>query len=686
MEQDVDLARAIKEDEAVEHLFQLARRLEGLYRHASTHAAGVVIGDRPLDQLVALYQDPRAPLPATQYNMKWVEKAGLVKYDFLGLKTLTVLQRCVKLLAEAGIEVDLARIPLDDRRTFEMLARGDTTGVFQCDGSGVRDTLRRMRPDRLEDIIAVVALYRPGPMENIPLYIARKHGHEEPDYLHPMLEPVLKETFGIMVYQEQVMQAAQVLSGYSLGAADLLRRAMGKKIKEEMDAQRELFCNGAVEKGVDAATASNIFDQIQKFAGYGFNKSHAAAYALVAYQTAYLKANYPVEFFAATMTLDMGSTEKLAFYRQELMKVKLPDDTVGIELLPPDVNRSVAEFSVETLEDGSKAVRYALAAIRNVGSQAMHDLVAERLESGPFKGPYDLARRLGGSLNRRMLEYLAAAGALDELAPSRARAFSAAELLVKEAGRAVADRDAGQGGLFGGSEEADEPALPDVPDWPQMEKLEKEFSALGFYLSSHPLDAYDASLNRLRVVPSNDLGPLLSKGGKRVKLAGLPLGMQQRQSKKGKRFAFAQLTDRTGSFEIMVFEELLGAARSLLQGSEPLLISADGRCEEDSVRLAAVSIQPLDEAVSTLAEGLVVYLSDKAALPHLRHVLYDEKAVRTGAGKRGEVRLLLEAEATDVAPPMPQEVEVILPDPFPLTPALRGAIKQVPGVQEVRDL
>ncbi len=327
-------------DESIARLITIALKLEGLYRHASTHAAGVVIGDRPLTELVPLYRDPRSDIPVTQFNMKWVELAGLVKFDFLGLKTLTVLARTIELLAARGVQLDLSALPLDDPAAYELLARGDTVGVFQVEGAGVRDMLRKLRPDRFEDIIAANALYRPGPMENIPRYIAVKHGEEEPDYLHPAIEGILKETYGVMTYQEQVMQIAQVLAGYSLGSADLLRRAMGKKIPAEMEAQRQLFFEGAAARGVGRARAELIFDQMAKFAGYGFNKPHAAAYALVTYQTAYLKANYPVEFLAALMTLDLGNTDKLNVFRQELKRL-------GIRLLPPDVNRSEVAFAVE---------------------------------------------------------------------------------------------------------------------------------------------------------------------------------------------------------------------------------------------------------------------------------------------------------------------------------------------------
>ena len=328
-----ELRRLYDEDEQVAHLITTARKLEGLYRHVSTHAAGLVIADRALPELVPVYRDPRSDMPVTQFNMKSVEQVGLVKFDFLGLKTLTVIEKAVALLKRRDINIDINTIPLDDAKTYEMLSDGDTVGVFQLESNGMRDVLRGLKPDRFEDIIAVVALYRPGPMENIPVYINRKHGREPVSYMHPLLEPILDETYGIMIYQEQVQQAARDLAGYTLGGADLLRRAMGKKIKEEMDEQREIFIKGASENDIDNRLASDIFDQIASFAGYGFNKSHAAAYALVCYQTAWLKANHPVEFLAASMALDAGNTDKLAVFRQDCLYKE-------ISVLPPDLNRS----------------------------------------------------------------------------------------------------------------------------------------------------------------------------------------------------------------------------------------------------------------------------------------------------------------------------------------------------------
>ncbi|HXW23655.1 MAG TPA: DNA polymerase III subunit alpha, partial [Xanthobacteraceae bacterium] len=350
----------------VRRAFEIAQKLEGLHRHASTHAAGIVIGDRPLSELVPLYRDPKSDLPATQFNMKWVEQAGLVKFDFLGLTTLTVLDTAAKLVARRGVDLDLSRIPLDDAKAYQMLARGEVVGIFQMEGQGMRRACVDMRPDRFEDIIAIVALYRPGPMANIPTYCLRKHGLEAPDYIHPKLEPILKETYGVIIYQEQVMQIAQLLAGYSLGEADLLRRAMGKKIRKEMEAQRERFVSGAVARGIERGQAEAIFELLARFADYGFNKSHAAAYAMVAYQTAYMKANFPAEFIAASMTYAMANTDKLAEFRAEA-------ERLGLKVEPPSINRSGVTFTV-----AGATIHYALAALRGVGTQAVEAIVAAR--------------------------------------------------------------------------------------------------------------------------------------------------------------------------------------------------------------------------------------------------------------------------------------------------------------------
>ena len=673
------LQQARDGDEAVTRLIEIALKLEGLYRHASTHAAGVVIGDRPLAELVPLYRDPRSEMPATQFSMKWVELAGLVKFDFLGLKTLTVLARAGELLAARGVNLDLSALPLDDRATYDLLARGDTAGVFQLEGAGVRDMLKRLRPDRFEDIIAVVSLYRPGPMDNIPRYIAVKHGDEKVDYPHPALEGILKETHGIMIYQEQVMQIAQVLAGYSLGGADLLRRAMGKKIQSEMEAQRQQFVEGAKTRGVEPGLADHIFDQMAKFAGYGFNKSHAAAYALVAYQTAWLKANHPVEFMAALMTLDLGNTDKLNLLRQEL-------DRLGIRLLPPDINRSQPTFSVEAAPPslpsraggggkggGKPAIRYALAAVKGVGRQAMEVLVAERDRNGRFKDLFDLAQRLDArTFNRGQFESLAKAGAFDPLDPNRAQTFAAADLLLRQASRSAMEREDGQGSLFGVGL-GDRPALPLVDDWPPVEKLQHEFAAIGFYLSSHPLDAYGRSLERAGILRSADLpSALAANGATRFRLAGIVLGRKERTSARGNRFAFVQMSDPSGVFEVTLFAEMLSEARTLFDGGQPLVVTVDVRSEEDSLRLTAQKIEPLDDVVAHAAAGLRVFLGEARALTHLKSLFGRE------GGGRGRVSVVVDLDDS--------EVEIAIPGGFRVDPRMRAAVKSLPGVVNVHDI
>ena len=661
------LQQARDTDESIARLITIALKLEGLYRHASTHAAGVVIGDRPLTELVPLYRDPRSNIPVTQFNMKWVELAGLVKFDFLGLKTLTVLARTHDLLAARGVRLDLSNQPLDDPGAYELLARGDTVGIFQLEGAGVRDMMKKLRPDRFEDIIAIVSLYRPGPMENIPRYIAVKHGEERADYLHPAIEGILKETHGIMIYQEQVMQIAQVLAGYSLGSADLLRRAMGKKIPAEMEAQRHLFIEGATARGVDARLADHIFDQMAKFAGYGFNKSHAAAYALLAYQTAYLKANYPVEFLAALMTLDLGNTDKLNVFRQEL-------DRLGIRLLPPDINRSRVTF---TVEPGDKpAIRYALAAVKGVGAQAMAELVAERNARGRFKDLADFSRRLEAkSFNRRQFESLAKAGAFDGLNPNRAQTFAAAEQLLRQASQAAEERESRQVSLFAGIDPAFalRPSLPLVADWPPVERLQHEFAAIGFYLSSHPLDPYGKNLERAGIIRWADLpAGLAANPTNRFKLAGIVVGRKERTSGRGNRFAFVQMSDASGTYEVTLFSEMLREARGLLDSGQPLVVTVDVRSEEESLRLTVQKIEPLDAVVAGAAAGLRVFVGEARALSNLKNVIARE------TGGRGRISVILDLPA--------REVEIAIPGGFKVGPQTRAAVKSLPGIIDVHDI
>ncbi|MGL5734534.1 MAG: DNA polymerase III subunit alpha, partial [Beijerinckiaceae bacterium] len=455
------LKQAAEEEPVVGRMLTIAQKLEGLFRHASTHAAGIVIADRPLDELVPLYRDPKSTMPVTQFNMKWVEPAGLVKFDFLGLKTLTVLKTAVTMLQKRGVTVDLTRIPPDDPKTYDILGRGETVGIFQVESAGMRRALAEMRASRLEDIIALVALYRPGPMANIPVYCARKAGLEKPDYLHPLLQPILEETHGIIVYQEQVMQAAQILSGYSLGEADLLRRAMGKKIKAEMDNQRSRFVTGAVERGVPEPKAKEIFDLLEKFADYGFNKSHAAAYALISYQTAWLKANHPVEFLAASMTLDSGNLDKVSEFHQEAKRL-------GVRVEKPSINGSGVDFDVR---DG--VIFYALAAIKGVGRQAAEHIVEQRGEK-PYKSLAEFAQRISARLiNKRVLEALIAAGALDCIEEDRARATAAVDQILGIANQSADASQSGQNDMFGLSGEQ-AIRIPDHEPWTPQMRLQKE--------------------------------------------------------------------------------------------------------------------------------------------------------------------------------------------------------------------
>jgi DNA polymerase III subunit alpha len=643
-------------------------KLEGLYRHASTHAAGVVIGNRPLEELVPLYRDPRSNMPVTQFNMKYVESAGLVKFDFLGLKTLTVLQRAVELIQARGVAIDLARLPFDDKKSYELLSRADTVGVFQLESSGMRDSMRKLRPDRFEDIIALVALYRPGPMENIPKYIACKHGHEQPDYLHPMIEGILKETFGVIIYQEQVMQIAQVLAGYSLGGADLLRRAMGKKDKVEMAAQRDTFIKGAAAKGVDEAKASQIFDQVDRFAGYGFNKSHAAAYALVAYHTAYLKANFPVEFVAASMTLDLSNTDKLNVFRQEI-------DRMGSKLLSADINKSLPVFAVEYDESGKGAVRYALAAVRNVGPAAMEALVAERKANGPFRDLSDFAKRLDPKqINKRSLEFLAKAGAFDSLEPNRARVFAAIETMLGIGAAAAAEREGSQVSLFGGGAAIPALRLPQIPDWPLHERLNNEFEAIGFYLSAHPLDAYAKGLERLGVIRSSDLLRRLAEGGSaRVKLAGTMISKKEINARNGNRLAFVTMSDAGGTYEVTLFSEVLGVARELLDSGKPLLISAEAGYKDDVLRITVQTVTSLQDAVALAAAGLKVTINDQSAIGGL--------VAAVGKEKKGRGRIGILIELGDQ-----REVEIALPGFYQITAGTRNAMQSLPGVTAVQEI
>jgi DNA polymerase-3 subunit alpha len=663
---DADLRNEIRKDETSQRLIEIALELEGLFRHASTHAAGLVIGDRPLHELVPLYRDPRSPMPVTQFNMKYVEQAGLVKFDFLGLKTLTVIQRALKFIPDKSI--DILKIPLDDEKTYDLIASGQTVGVFQLESTGMRSTLSGMKPDRFEDIIALVSLYRPGPMENIPKYNKIKAGAEEPDYMHPKLEPILTETFGIMIYQEQVMQAAQLLSGYTLGGADLLRRAMGKKIQAEMDKQRKMFVDGATEHNEIPEQQSNeIFDQIAKFAGYGFNKSHAAAYALIAYQTAWLKANYPVEFMVASMSLDKGNTDKLSIFKQDC-------DAMDIPVRIPDINLSDSDFKVE-----GEAVRYALSALKGVGEGAMDVVVNERNENGAFKDVYDFAERVSPkSLNKRQVQGLAAAGAFEPLNINRATLFDNAEALLRYSQNVFADKDSGQGGLFGGDQAASQPRPPieSIHEWQELDKLAHEFKAVGFYLSAHPLDQRMEMLVRLGVLPLGQIEERLQNTSFiKSKIAGVLIKKQVRVAKSGNKFAFLQVSDPTGVQEIMIFSELLALKQDLLEPGTNLLIDLEIQQKDDeNIRMLGQTITLLDDAVKDKARLSLITLNDTQSLPQLKDLLNAE-----GAGGNATIHLILPLNDNE-------NIEMELKGTHKLNTSTVNAIRQLGSVESLRDV
>ncbi|WP_415392765.1 DNA polymerase III subunit alpha [Paracoccus sp. SJTW-4] len=679
------LREARDAEENVARMLDYAAQVEGLLRNASTHAAGVVIGDRPLDRLVPLYRDPGSDMPATQYNMKWVEQAGLVKFDFLGLKTLTVIQNAVDLIRAGGRHLHVAAdgrrlyeppvgavdeinaIPLDDEPTYRLFASARTVAVFQVESSGMMDALRRMRPTCIEDIVALVALYRPGPMENIPTYCEVKNGLRPLESIHPSIDHILAETQGIIVYQEQVMQIAQVMAGYSLGGADLLRRAMGKKIAEEMAKERPKFVQGAKSQGVDEKKAGEVFDLLEKFANYGFNKSHAAAYAVVSYQTAWLKANHPVEFMAAVMNCDIHLTDKLAIYRREV-------DRMGIEVIPPCVNRSQPRFSVV-----EGRIVYALGALKNVGVEAMRVLVAARGDR-PFADLHDFARRVPmRQIGKRALEMLARAGAFDMLDPNRARVLKSLDGLVAWSSAVQEAAQSSQSSLFGGGEDLPPPRPALAPVWMPAEKLAEERLAVGFYLSGHPLDDYLAALKRKGAMTLAEVEAAAADGPLVAQIAGTVAARAEKKSAKGTRYAFVTLSDPTGLYEATVFSDVLDAHRSLLEPGTNVLLTVNAEPSGDQVKMLARGVQALEDAVADAGSGqLAVEVGDArtalAVLDRLR-----EASAEIAVSAKGRGPLLMRVRDGNTV----YDVEVA--ENVPVTPRMRQALRAVEGVIDVTE-
>ena len=682
------LKEEAEREEVVDRLLNYGQKVEGLLRNAATHAAGIVISDRPLDDLVPVYKDTRSNMPATQFNMKWVEQAGLVKFDFLGLKTLTAIQNAIDLIIASGRSLhqsadgqqlfqpienaqnQINTIPLDDKSTYDLYASAKTVAVFQVESSGMMDALKRMKPTSIEDIVALVALYRPGPMENIATYCDVKNGVKDRVSIHPMIDHILEETQGIIVYQEQVMQIAQIMAGYSLGEADLLRRAMGKKIKAAMDAERPKFEAGAKNNGISAKKASEIFDLLEKFANYGFNKSHAAAYAVVSYQTAWLKANHPLEFMAGAMNCDLHLTDKLSQYVDEVRKgLKLP-------FISPCVNRSQPKFSVS-----ENSLVYGLAGLKNVGLEAMGALVNVR-NNKVFVNLFDFARRLDlRKIGKRPLEMLVQAGAFDVLDNNRHRVFKSLDALVAYSAAIHDQKMSKQVSLFGdGGDDLPEPVLPSVSDWLPAERLSREFSAIGFYVTGHPLDDYKSAFKVNQIFTIEEVEEKALSGPCLVKIAGVVVGRQERKSARGNRFAFVQLSDFTGNFEVTLFSEVLEKSRNNLESGARIILTVEASLEGEQLKLLCRSIANIDEAISTdTSHGIKIFVEDKKVLPSIISVL-DQASENKKIVSKGPVHLCL------IDSGLPGDVELDTGLNCDTSPQIRGAIKSLDGVLDVQEI
>jgi DNA polymerase-3 subunit alpha len=637
IEMEPMLKNARDTDEQVAHLLSIALKLEGLHRHASTHAAGIVIADKNIKEIVPLYKDPKSEMNVIQYSMKYAEMAGLVKFDFLGLKTLTVIAKTVDLIKKNNSDFSIDNIPLDDLKTYKMLSLGDSSGIFQFESIGMRDALRKLRPDNINDLMALGALYRPGPMDNIPAYIACKHGKQQPDYLHPLLEEVLKETFGVIIYQEQVLQVAQNLAGYSLGSADLLRRAMGKKIKQEMDDQRKMFVEGAVKNKVKEAQAAKIFDLVAKFAGYGFNRAHAASYAIISYQTAYLKANYILEFLTSCLNIELGDTDKINLFCSD---AKNHD----IKILSPCINNSDVLFKIE-----GDSLRYGLAGLKNVGSSAIEQIILEREQNGEYTDVYNFFERIDTKvLNKRLVESLIKSGSFDSLAANRKQLFLSVENLLNYASRVREEKASDQINLFGQKlESAYRPPLESNDNWLEKEKIKNEFDSFGFYLSSHPIEAYKSAMALTKLKNSEFLKNDLPDGFTIVHLAGVPLQVKTRMSQRG-RFVSILVSDAEGSFEISIYDdELLSQSNDLIHDNIPIAIIAEAKKDEGGIRITASKIIALDDYLNDIYKAIKISLSDGFNLANLKQLLAKFEtgqtkiyfAIKTNCGNEVDVEL-----------------------------------------------
>ena len=656
---DIRIREERDNDDDIASMLKIGLELEGLYRNASTHAAGLVIGDEPLQNIVPLYRDPRSEMPVTQFNMKWVEAAGLVKFDFLGLKTLTVIDKAINLIKQKkDIDIDISKIPLDDKATYELLGTGNTIGIFQLESSGMQDVLRNMQPDCFEDIIALVALYRPGPMDNIPKYIACKKGDDKPDYMDDSLEKILKETYGVIIYQEQVMQTAQILSNYSLGEADILRRAMGKKIKSEMDAQKERFISGAIKNGINEKKADYIFEQVAVFAGYGFNKSHAAAYALIAYQTAYLKTHFPEFFITASMSLEKDNTDKLSVFVNDAKKM-------GIKILPPDINKSKMDFDVEEND-----IRYGLGAIKNTSQKDMIQINDEVHQNGNFKDLYDFAQRLDASvLSKKNLEFLAYSGTFDAIENNRNKVYQSINILSSISNAAMEKNSNNQDYLFDDEfENFSHIPLPEVDNWTNSESLEKEFTAIGFYLSGHPLNEYEQIIKDKKIKYYSDINSSETK----YKIAGTISYVKERKSQRGRNFAFVGLTDENNQFEITLFSDILFKVRDFLIPGLSIVAEVETQRNENNLRLLAIDIFPLEELMKKNINTLKVYVNTPETILKIRDRVEGE------GNSKILVQILINGHDK-------YQTELKLGNNFIVNPSIKASIKEIEGVLKIEE-
>ena len=660
------LQNEIAENEQVQTLIDTAINVEGLNRHVSTHAAGLVIGDKPLHELLPLYKFSEDEIPATQFNMKFVEKAGLVKFDFLGLKTLTVLSKAEALIKVKDKNFDLSKILLNDKKTYEMLSTGSTTGIFQLESAGMKDVLIGLKPDRFEDIIAVVSLYRPGPMENIPSYINRKHGKENIVYMHPSLETILEETYGIFIYQEQVLRAAQILADFSLGKADILRRAMGKKDKNEMSEQKKSFLDGTKKRGISREKANEIFDQIAAFAGYGFNKSHAAAYALIAYQTAWIKTNYIYEFFVSMMTLENNNTDKLSLFVEDAKKI-------GLKILQPCINKSSFEFLIEDISSSEFGIRYSLSSIKNVGTDAIKNIVQIREKDGEFKNIDDFLNRVPYSLiTKKSIESLIKSGAFDKIEPNRNKLFKSIDLMLNYSHSIEKEKSSYQSNLFNNNDSNKLPInLQDATKWSFQESINNEFSSLGLYLSAHPLDSYSNILSKMNVTKSMEILNEPDKYFKKnVKLCGLIFNIQKRQSPRG-RWVSIQLNDLSGSVDINIYSDVLIKYEDYLIEKNLILIDAEIKNENNQInRIVAKRIYLLNDYISDNKYNITLFTNSNKHLDKLVPLL--------GILEVGYSDILISCSNKE------QQVEIKIKENIKLSSKFINDLSTISGIDHIR--